>query len=151
MGPSILRLLHRQHDLRLCHDGGELAVTAGNIGLQHNGGEAAVQWRADGACGIALRNWREEIGLAFDRRGALALSQSRAGGHSAHGVGPAHQGPAVDYAAAIAQVFADVELGLAALCRSVDDLHPHELDEGGGFPLSHGWSFYTGLSPFLSR
>ena len=60
-----------ENELGLRHDGGELAVAAGDARLQHQGGAAAMQRRADRPHGIAFLDAGKEVGLAFDRGGIL--------------------------------------------------------------------------------
>src|SRR2546423_2102100 len=81
-------LLERQHDLRLRDDGGELAVAAGDVGLHHDGGAADMQRRRHRARSIALGDRREEIGLALDRGGSVAVGEGGQSGHAAHGGRP---------------------------------------------------------------
>src|SRR6185312_10548737 len=52
-----------EDQLRLRDDGRELAVAAGDAGLQHDGGAAAMQRHAYGARGIALGHGGEEMVL----------------------------------------------------------------------------------------
>src|SRR5262249_46400280 len=56
------------HDeLRLRHDGGELAVASGDPRLPNHGGAAAVQWRAFRPQGVAERHCGTAIGFALAR------------------------------------------------------------------------------------
>ena len=70
-----LLFLPRHDELRLGHDGGELAVGAGDPGLPHHGGAAAVKRRGLGLDFLAERAGGEEVGLALDRRGGGACRQ----------------------------------------------------------------------------
>src|SRR5437764_3443179 len=72
-----------EDQLRLRHDRGELAIAAGDPGLEHDGGAAAMERHAYGARDIALRHRGKKIGLALDRRGAAALGQADTRGHPA--------------------------------------------------------------------
>ena len=67
------------HQLRLRHDGGELAVAAGDAGLPDRGGAAAVQRRAFGLRHVALpgcrrRNWSCSRSWRSSRRSAGRLA-----------------------------------------------------------------------------
>src|SRR5262249_31301310 len=112
--PGLLVLLS-EDQLRLRDDRGELAVAAGDAGLEHDRGATAVQRHADRPRGIALRHGGKEIGLALDGRGAPAIGQAAHRSHSAERVAQSHDRSAVQHAAPVAQLLAPNELGLAPL------------------------------------
>src|SRR4051794_15472063 len=107
---SMLLLLDwlAHHQLRLRHDGRELAVAAGDAGLPDRGGAAAVQRRTFGAGHVARGDAGEEIGLALDRGcRAAALRQIGGGGGAAEVVGERHQCAAVQHAVPVGKLLGD--------------------------------------------
>ena len=135
MNGTSLPLL-RQHDLGLGHHRGEPSVAAGDVGLQHDGGAAGVQRRADRAHGVAA---------AGSARRSWSCSRSwrwpGSGAERADAVIP----PMMSASAMIAppcmtsrRLQRSSRLTSSASLRSRaagDDLHAHELDERAKRPM----------------
>ncbi len=79
----------------------------------------------------------EEVGLRFERRGALPRLQVHERADGAERVGERHDRAAVHDVAAVAEVLAIGEFRLAALATAADDLHAHEFDKGRSIPFFH--------------
>src|ERR1700722_3003469 len=152
-----LRFFRLNHDLRLRHQRTQPAVISGDAGLPDHGGAAAMERRAFGARGVADGDRREEIGLAFDGRGAAAFGQVGKGRGAAEIVGERHDCAAMHGPEPVVELFANENLGLDLVLGQVRDFHSHKIGKWrlqfGVSPhvMAHRWTATLSLTARLSR